>query len=124
MSLSVTTKERSEGIFTVYPEGALDSSTHTILEKEIEKIQKMSPKTIIFDMQDLKYISSIGLRLIVKAKKMAKNYGGTILLVNLQPQIKEIFRIVKALPSEPIFESVQELDDYLISMQNKIIDEE
>jgi anti-anti-sigma regulatory factor len=48
--------------------------------------------------------------------------GGKIVLLNLHPQIRKVFEIIKALPSEQIFESVEELDQYLDTMQKGTIE--
>jgi len=120
MSLTVTSQERQVGVFTVYPAGSLDSNTYPILESTIKKIRESSPKAIVFDMKDLTYISSAGVRVIVATKKAMKEGGGSILLTNLQPQIRKVFDIIKALPSLSIFESVEELDEYLTQMQRKV----
>jgi anti-anti-sigma regulatory factor len=56
----------------------------------------------------------------VATKKAMKEGGGSVLLTNLQPQIRKVFDIIKALPSLSIFESVEELDEYLTQMQRKV----
>jgi stage II sporulation protein AA (anti-sigma F factor antagonist) len=119
MSLKVDVREKSQGVFVLSPAGSLDSNTHQALETELEKVLGKKPGTVIFDLEDLKFISSIGLRIIFKTKKTLKQYGGIMALVNLQPQIKETFRIINALPSEPVFESMAELDEYLLAIQKK-----
>jgi anti-anti-sigma factor len=71
----------------------------------------------VVDLQNLEYISSAGLRSLFKAKKRASTEGGNLLLVNPQPQVKKVFDIIKALPTESIFTSEEELDSYLDKMQ-------
>ena len=50
------------------------------------------------------------------------NRGGKFLLVNLQPQIKKVFEIIKALDGMNVFKDQEEMDDYLTAMQNKVKD--
>jgi anti-anti-sigma factor len=78
-----------------------------------------SPSWMVFDLKKLDYISSMGVRVIVKAKKFFKKSEGSVVLLNPQPQISKVFEIVKALPSEQIFESVEEMDRYLDYIQKK-----
>jgi anti-anti-sigma factor len=73
-------------------------------------------------MEGLVYISSAGLGVIFSAKKNLESHGGKIILANLKPQIKKVFDIVKALPREAIFESMQEVDAYLDAMQKRETD--
>jgi hypothetical protein len=42
----------------------------------------------------------------------------------MQPQIKKVFDIVKALPDVPIFKDDAEMDEYLTHMQNQVLDGE
>ena len=56
--------------------------------------------------------------------------GGTIkaldfarTMAKLQPQIKKVFAIINALPDQQIFNSVEELDEYLAKMQKQEIEE-
>ncbi|HSB72875.1 MAG TPA: STAS domain-containing protein [Candidatus Methylomirabilis sp.] len=120
MPLTVTAKEREAGVITVLPAGSLDSNTYTILEDRLALIKESNPRAIIFDLKDLTYISSAGVRVFVGIKKAMKAVGGTVALANLQPQIRKVFEIIQALPSMNIFESVEELDGYLASMQRKV----
>jgi anti-anti-sigma factor len=119
MSLKVTSREKSPGVFIVSPEGSLDTDTYPILEKKVDLLLNTPPGTIIFDLEKLDYISSMGVRVIAKAKKSLKESGGKIVLLNLQPQIRKVFEIIKALPSEQIFSSIEEMDRYLDSMQKE-----
>ncbi len=122
MSLKVTSREKSPGAFVVSPEGSLDTNTYHILEEKVDLLLDTSPGMIIFDLEKLDYISSMGIRVIAKAKKSLKKSGGKIVLLNLQPQIRKVFEIIKALPSEQIFESVEEMDKYFDYMQKKTLE--
>lgn len=123
MALTVKVEEKSPGVQVVRPIGSLDTMTYLTLEDQIDSLLQKAPKTIIFDMKDLEYISSSGVGVIIKARKMMKNNHGQVLLVNLQPQVEKVFEIIKALPDQRIFKDLQELDTYLDKMQKKIIAE-
>jgi anti-anti-sigma factor len=124
MSLQVIITERAPGVLSAALSGSLDANTHMILDQQMESALKSAPKTIVIDMENLKFISSIGLRVIAKIKKALKESGGTLMLVNLQPQIKEVFNIINALPQQQIFSSIQELDDYLLMRQQQTLHEQ
>ncbi len=122
MSLKVTSMEKSKGVFIVTPEGSLDTITYPILEEKLDLIQNTSPVMIIFDLKKLDYISSMGIRVVAKIKKSLKEHGGKVVLLNLKPQIRKVFDIIKVLPSEQIFESIEEMDNYLDCMQKKTME--
>lgn len=123
MSLTVTVNEKRPGVFSLSPVGSIDSTTYTVLEKEVDAILRTSPRVVILDMEGVAYMSSMGLRIIFKAGKALKDGGGKLVMGNLQPQIKKVFEIINVLPSHGIFESVEELDRYLDVMQRKDIEE-
>jgi anti-sigma B factor antagonist len=122
MSLTVRSTERIPGVFILYPVGRLDSNTYSILEKKVDYLMREGqPKVITMDMEGVDYISSMGVRVFVKAQKELKKTGGTLSMMNLQPQIKHVFEIINALPSMQVFSSIQELDAYLDLIQKQTI---
>ena len=120
MTLTITSKEGKSGVVTVFPAGSLDSNTSTALEDRLSQIKKGNPRAILFDLKDLTYISSAGVRVFVGLRKAMKMSGGTVAFANLQPQIRKVFDIIQALPSMNVFESVEELDQYLAKMQRNV----
>lgn len=120
MPLKVTVKERGEGAYAIRPVGSIDSNTHTILLAEVDAILKKNPTLLIFDMAEVDYVSSAGVSVVLTAEKALKLQKGNVLMVNVQPQIRKVFDIVQALPSERIFFSVQEMDNYLKEIQRKV----
>lgn len=123
MALTVKVEEKSPGVQVVRPIGSLDTMTYLTLEDEIDSLLQKGPKMIIFDLKEVSYISSSGVGVIIKARKMMKNHNGQVLLVNLQPQIEKVFEIIKALPDQRIFKDLEELDRYLDKMQKSVLAE-
>ena len=58
---------------------------------------------VVLDLAALDYISSAGIRSVVKTRKALEGRGGSLALLNLQPPVQKVFDIVKALPSGQIF---------------------
>ena len=71
----------------------------------------------MFDLATLKFISSAGLRIFTAARKTLKERGGQASFINMQPQIQEVFSIIKALPGVAVFRNIEELDQYLAVRQ-------
>ena len=71
--------------------GRLDSQTATELETELEAVLA-GLKDLCFDMTGLEYISSAGLRVILKAQK-TMNAQGSMKLVGVNDSIMEVFDI-------------------------------
>jgi anti-anti-sigma factor len=122
MALKVQTSEKGPGTYVILTIGSLDTNTYQVLDDEISALLEKSAKMIVFDMEYLDYISSAGISVILRARKALKKNEGQVMMVNLQPQIKKVFEIIKALPGQSIFRSVEELDSYLDSMQKKVVE--
>jgi anti-anti-sigma factor len=117
MSLKVNSGETRPGIFTVSPIGSLDGNTYQILESTVDAVLKEMPDVIIFDLEFLDYINSMGVRVLLKTKKEIEKNNGKIMFAHLQPQIRKVFDILSALPTLKVFTSIEELDKYLDTMQ-------
>ena len=121
-SLSVNVNERREGFFVLQPIGSINTITSPILQNDVEQIYESKPEIIMFDMKQVSYINSRGLHVILKVHQAMKSRGGRVVLFNLQPNIKEVFDIIDALPAQRIFASRHELDNNLDTMQKSYFD--
>lgn len=124
MSLEINITPEANNGKRISIAGSLDSNTAPDLQQRINAEINGSVATTIIDFKDLDFLSSAGLRVIFKTKKVMDNSGGKFLLVNLQPQIKRVFEIIKALDGMNIFKDQDEMDEYLTAMQNKVKDGE
>ncbi len=112
--------DRSPGkssVATVKLAGSLDTSTAPELERQLAPVLAGETKDIVFDLAQLKFISSAGLRVFSTVRKQLKQRGGQASFIHLQPQIQEVFDIMKALPGVAIFKDVAEMDRYLAARQ-------
>ena len=119
MTLQVNSSQKRPGVAVVSPIGSIDGNTYSILEEKVEETLKLVPDVIIFDMEFADYISSAGIRVLLKTKKVLKKTNGKMVFMNLQPQIKKVFDILQAIPTLKVFKSIEELDDYLDVMQKQ-----
>ena len=113
---------QNPGAVIVKLNGSLDTATAPALEKQLGPVLASPVKDIVFDLAQLKFISSAGLRIFSVARKALKERGGQASFMNMQPQIEEVFAIMKALPGVAIFESVAEMDNYLAARQRAILE--
>jgi anti-anti-sigma factor len=80
-----------DGQTVVALQGRLDTTQADAVEKKIVDILDQQHNRIIFDCQEMDYISSSGLRIFLIAQKKMMATGGQLKLCNLQPGIQEIF---------------------------------
>jgi len=119
MSLRVDIADREVAVKQITVAGKLDTTTCAEFDTLCEPALRSAATVLVFDLAELTYISSAGLRSVFKARKMMEGRGGSVLLVNVQPQVQKVFDVVKALPSQSVFKSVAELDQYLDYLQRK-----
>ncbi|MDD3518666.1 MAG: STAS domain-containing protein [Chromatiales bacterium] len=121
MSIDVTYRERQPGLFELTLAGRLDTDTYAQVEATLDGIFANAVRGIQFDMRDLTYLSSMGLRVLIKTMKRLRPVRGTVTLTHLQPQIHKVIEIASVLPKENIFSSVEEADAYFDAMQSKVL---
>jgi anti-anti-sigma factor len=110
MNLNVTAREKRPGIFVLSPEGYLDTTTYPIMDKEVNSVLDKSPTVVILDMSGVEYISSLGVGIILRTKKLLKERGGKLFMVNPRPKIRKIFEVIYTSPDQEIFTSMEELE--------------
>ena len=86
-------EEKHEAISIFKLNGRLDSNTSQGFEKKIFDAISDGSKNMIVDFKDLDYISSAGLRVILKATKALNREEGKIMLCSMQDYVKEVFEI-------------------------------
>jgi len=109
--------DQAARVVTVKLAGSLDTATAPELEKQLAPLLAGSTKDIVFDLAELKFISSAGLRVFATTRKTLKERDGQASFVHMQPQIQEVFEIMRSLPGVAVFKSVAELDRYLAARQ-------
>lgn len=117
MSLDVQTVENNDNALRLKLNGSLDSETYPVLEKQLDELMNEQTQLVALDLEHLDFISSAGLRVIFATLKKLKARSGKLAVSNMQPGVKKVFEIVKAMPDLSVFASVAELDDYLAGFQ-------
>ena len=84
-------KKINNDALTLIVSGRLDTQTAPELENELDSILS-GLKELTFDMTNLEYVSSAGLRVILKAQK-AMNAQGSMKLTGVNDSIMEVFDI-------------------------------
>jgi len=103
--------------------GRLDSMTHEQLDEQLEPLLSGRPNALVLDLATLDYISSAGVRCILKARKALAPHEGRVLILHPQEQIRRVIEIVQAVPLDSIFASSDEVDSYLDALQRRILGE-
>ena len=73
--------------------GRLDSNTSPDLEERISETMNNGTINMVLDFEALEYISSAGLRIILKTTKDLKRQNGQLILCSMQDYVREVFEI-------------------------------
>jgi anti-anti-sigma factor len=120
MALKITPIQKNTQTVSFTLSGQLDSETAPVLDQQIQKALVDGVSVIILDMADLKMITSAGVGVVMKTQTSVAKRGGELMMLNMQPQITKVFEIVRLLPTLTVFENTQEMDNYLIKIQQRI----
>ena len=99
-------EKKQNGICILGLLGRLDSNTSPEFEKKIFGVIEDGTRNVIVDFESLDYISSAGLRVLLKAAKELKRSDGKIVLCTMKEYIKEVFEIAGFVSLFPIVSSV------------------
>lgn len=84
-------KNNNGNALNIALKGRLDTTTAPILEAEL-KASLNDVKELTFDLKELEYISSAGLRVLLTAQKVM-NAQGSMKICNVIPEVLEVFEI-------------------------------
>lgn len=86
--------ETHEGeVLVIAVDGRIDSTTSRQLEDVLPERVQATPR-VLLDMSDVQYVSSAGLRVLLKAAKSARSTGHELVLTGLLPQVHEVFQVI------------------------------
>ncbi len=87
----IETRQNQITIFSL--SGRLDSNSSPEFDKRIIQAMENGFRFIVLDCRKLDYITSAGLRVVVKTAKKLKPEEGRIILCAMEDYVKEVFEI-------------------------------
>mgnify|MGYP001822444190 CR=1 FL=1 len=120
MVLKITATQTNVRTSQITLSGKLDSETSVAFDQQIQTSINGGSCIIVLDMAGVEMITSAGVGVVMKAKTTLAKRAGDLMMLNMQPQIKKVFEIVRLLPTLTVFESTEEMDNYLIKIQERI----
>lgn len=109
MKLTVQNKDDIQIIEII---GRLDGTTMAELEALFVQLVENGCRKFVFDLSELEYISSAGLRVMLLAIKKTRAIGGKLALFGLQHNVQEVFRISGFSNIFAIFSTLDEAVEY------------
>ena len=90
--MEITIQNNTENIL-VTMNGSLDTLAASQVEPQIKDIEALTDKPLTIDCNALEYISSSGLRLLLRLKKAYGAKGNKVTLLGVNDNIMEVLRI-------------------------------
>ena len=119
MPLDVKVIKKRDYVYIVELNGSLDTTTHHELEKELQEILDIKAKAVIMNMAAVKYISSVGVGVIVWLKNELERNNASFSITNLQPPVKKVLDFMKLIPIIDILEDIDEADKLIDEIMNE-----
>ena len=85
--------ERAGGTLIARADGRIDSSNSREFHSELEAVITDSDTSVVLDFEDVAYISSAGMRVILLAAKSLQQSGTEFVLCSMNDSIREVFKI-------------------------------
>ncbi|MBI3599926.1 MAG: STAS domain-containing protein [Nitrospinae bacterium] len=95
--------------------GRLDYKIADMLLIKIEQIRNKGVKTIIFDLENTTFVSSLGLGIIASTRQNIKASGGEVKLTGVKGMIAEVFRITGLSKEFEIYSNLNEATRLLMA---------
>jgi anti-anti-sigma factor len=86
-------EEKLGAILAVALKGKLDAATSKGVEDRLLSLIESGEIQLLVDLEQLNYISSVGLRVLMLAAKRLKTANGSIVVCALQPGVQQVFDI-------------------------------
>lgn len=94
MEITTDISEIQKGdIVILRVKGKLESSLSSTLEKKVFQFINEGNNKLLLDLNDVSYINSAGLRMLLSVKKKVKGLAGTFIVCNLKTEVMEIMKI-------------------------------
>ena len=123
MGLSIQQGAKHPKSTTMTLSGQINSETSGKLDREMRGLLQQGVRSLVLDLAQVDFVSSAGIGVILNTKKGLEEWGGHLALINLQPQVEKAFEVMALLPTLNIFKNVEELDEYLAKIQDRIREE-
>jgi anti-sigma B factor antagonist len=91
-------------------EGEIDLHVSPRITSTLNAAVKAKPRNLVIDMENVSYIDSSGLAVLIEAMQKVEKYGGKFALAGLQENVKPIFEIARL---DQVFQIYPDVDSAL-----------
>jgi anti-anti-sigma factor len=107
-SLSVRTEPKGDKGAHVTVSGVMDAHTFERFRKPISDLTETGTLWIVLDLRAMSYISSVGINFLVNLRVQRRKAGGELFLVEPQPSVLKILKMLGLLEVLAVVPTVEE----------------
>jgi anti-sigma B factor antagonist len=106
--------KKTGNIVVIYLKGRLDVHYSADIEQELERLIPLYPQShFLVNMQEVEYISSSGLRIIVMAMKLLKEQDRKMVLCCINEAVRKVFEVVQVIDMFHVYSSEPKALEFL-----------
>jgi anti-anti-sigma factor len=94
-----------DGSLTLRVEGEIDIATAPLLEEELERAQGSDAETIVVDLDQVDFIDSTGLHVLIRHSALSSQNGGRLRLTEGSKQVQRLFRLTGTMDHLPFLKT-------------------
>ena len=87
--------------------GRMDGENSPLFEGQCEACIAEGIKSLVVDLGDLRYVSSLGLRSFVSIGQKLKEKGGELRICRMNGLVRQVFEITRLSQLFPLFDTVE-----------------
>ena len=87
------TLQELDGKYVATLKGELDTAAAVEVEQVLKPLYKGDGRDVIIECEELEYIASSGLRILISILKGAKMSGSKVIMRNMNDDIKNVFKL-------------------------------
>ncbi len=108
VDINMQVRSVNGSIAVVSLDGEIDVYTSPKVKDFIGKLIDKGTYTFAIDLQNVRYIDSTGLGVLIGGLKRVREHGGAVTLVSTNPQTRKIFDITGLIKVFDIYDSVDD----------------
>jgi anti-anti-sigma factor len=92
--VNIVQEALSDQVYRIAPQGRMDAVTVPSFEAAIDQCLAAGHVRLVIDLAGVTYISSSGLRALLRARRQAQAGGGDVALCDMSERVTEVFDMI------------------------------
>jgi anti-anti-sigma factor len=112
--MEVTVVEHSSGAVVIAPQGTVDAHSAPEVRSRIDQVLDGGTTRLVLNLEEVPFLDSAGLAILVSAHKRAKELDGNVVLI--WPRDETVQRILRLTRFDKVFQITASVDEALAAL--------